>query len=168
MAITTLQRIKGLYFSLGACVIMTSIPDMTVQNIGGVFSIVFLIATQMQRKKFDATSYEYNHATYIIRTFWIWSAALVLGMMIAGWIVSQKGDMSAIDALTNAAMDGQIPDEAAADQAAADYFQTNFSLIVSTTILCLSPAQLYAAWRIMRGYPYAARKEKIPNVKSLF
>lgn len=155
------KNIKNLYIGLFACIILTSMPNTMLQNFAALFSIVFIIAAYILRKKLIADSFEHNHASFIIRTFWIWSSLLVIGMVIAGLIISKYGDMTAIDNLTNAAMNGEIPDEAAANRTAAEYFATNFQLILKTTILCLLPAQIYAGIKTFKGYSAFNKTEKI-------
>ncbi len=154
-------RIKNLYIGFAVCILLTSMPNATLQNIAALFSIVFIITAYVLRKKLTLDSFEHSHANYIIRTFWIWSAALFVGIMVAGIIISKYGDMSAIEQLISAAANGNVPDENASNQAAQDYFQTNLQLILKTTFLCLCPAQIYGAWSLYKGFLLAQKSLKI-------
>jgi hypothetical protein len=89
-------------------------------------------------------------------------------MMGAGIMISQSGDMTALDTLLEDAMNGAQPSEESLDQATANYFNTNYALILKTTILWLTPAQTYAAWRIARGLPRAIKGYRLPNVRAWF
>ena len=160
MDITIEPKIKNLYIGFAACIILSSMPNTTLQNIAAIFSMIFIIATYIQRKKFAPDSLEYNHANYIIRLFWLWSFIFVTGMIIAGLIISKYGDMSAIDQMTNAAINGIIPTEETINQMASQYFETNFQLILETTLFCLAPAQIYGALQLYKGFCLAKKAIK--------
>lgn len=165
---TTNQKTTGLYVTLGLCVLMTCTPVMALQNFAGLLSLILLITAYILRYKSDKESLESHHATYIIRTIWVWSAFVILGMIGAGMMISQNGDMSAIDDLINSANNGFIPDEDGVEQTVNAYFETNYALILKTTLMWLAPAQIYAIWRITRGLPRAMKGERLPNEKAWF
>ena len=166
MTVTPQQKIIALYAAFGLCVITTSIPNMSVQNYAMLLTLVVLIAGYLLRKKSSEDSLESHHATFVIRTIWIWSAVLVFGMMGAGWMVYEHGDASAITTMANSIMEGATPTEDDMNQAAETYFDTNYDLIFKSMLQWLAPAQLYAVWRIARGLSRALKGYRVQNLRS--
>jgi len=104
------------------------------------------------RRKWDKETFEYKEASRIIKLFWVWSVIYVAGMFIAGLLISSFGDMTKMNEWTESVVQGTtIPDEESLKQVTQDYMDTNFKLIISMTILCILPAQIYAALRIKQG-----------------
>lgn len=168
MPLTPPQKITALYAAYGLCVVMTCLPDMTMQNVAAIMTFILLAALYLLRSKWPEDSLEAHHTTFIIRTIWIWSAFLILGMIGAGMVISQNGDMSALDQLSSDIANGMPPTEDAMNQSAKAYFETNYDLILKTTLMWLSPAQIYAVWRIARGLSRALKGYRLSNIKSWF
>lgn len=163
---TTKHKIIALYASFGACVLISSILNMTAQNIALIGTILILIAAYILRSKSAEDSLEAHHATFVIRSIWIWSFVFLIGMMAAGWSLSQNGDNSAFDALLSSAENGNTPTEADMQQAMNQYFDTNFALLLKTTLLYTAPAQIYAAWRVARGLARGLKGHRVQNLRS--
>lgn len=163
---TTKHKIIALYASFGACVLTSSILNMTAQNIALIGTMLILIAAYILRSKSAEDSLEAHHATFVIRSIWIWSFAFLLGMMGAGWSVYQNGDNSVFDAIMSSVQGGNVPTDADMEQAMQQYFESNFNLILKTTLLYTAPAQLYAAWRLARGCSRGLKGHRVQNLRS--
>ncbi len=152
MTMTNQDQLKYCYYAFALCAITSSIPQMTVQSFAMVFSIVMIIAFYVMRRKWGKETFEYKETSLIIKLFWVWSAIYVVGMFVAGGLISAFGDMTAMNEWTASVVQGTtIPDEEGMKQVTQAYMEANLNLIVSMTILCILPAQIYAALRIKQG-----------------
>lgn len=163
---TARHKLISLYSSFGLCVLTSCIPNMDAQNIAMLGTLLLLIGAYVLRSKSAEDSLEAHHATFVIRSIWIWSFVFLLGMMGAGWMVFQNGDNSAFDTLMSSIENGGVPTDADMEQTMQNYFNTNFPLILKTTLLWMAPAQIYAAWRIARGLSRGLKGYRIQNLRS--
>ncbi len=156
------------YLILLLGVVTACVPDMTVQGYSMLLGLVSLILGYIFRSRAVEDDLVWHHATFMIRTIWIWSLFLSIGIVGAGYIVSIQGDMSAIQSLMDSANSGSIPSEAEIDAAGSTFFDTNFNLILKTTLMWLAPAQVYAVWRIYKGLSRAMNGYRVQNLRSWF
>lgn len=159
---TTQDQLKYSYWAFALCVITCSIPQMMVQTFAMFFSIAMIIAFYVLRSKKDKEFFEYKEFTKLIKAFWVWSAIYVGGIFIAGILISTFGDMSAINAWTEAVVQGAPADEESMKLATQQYMDTNFNLMIASTLLCILPAQIYAALRIKQGLSRIANPPALP------
>lgn len=151
MALSTTDKLKYSYFAFIFCIITSSVPQMTVQNLSLLFSLFLIITLYVIRKKWDKESSEHKEMGELIKSYWIWSVLFIVGIMCAGVLVSSFGDMTAINAWTESVVNGAVVDEEEMKRVTAEYMDTNFSLIITSTILSILPAQIYAILRIKSG-----------------
>lgn len=168
MTIAPLHKILGLYAVLAFGVLMSCLPYMTAQNVGAVAVLLALIFSYVLESKSDKDSLETHHAIFIIRTIWIWTTFLLIGLCGAGYVVSQQGNMAAIDQLMGMINSGGIPTEADIQAASEAYLNDNTDLILKTALVWLAPAQIYAVWRLARGLSRAVKGYRINNFRSWF
>ena len=168
MTLPARQKILGLYAILSFAVLMGCAPNMNAQNAGAVAAFLALIFAYIMESKHDKDSLETHHAIFIIRTIWIWSTFLLIGLCGAGFIISREGDMSAIDTLMAHINEGAVPDEGDMQATIDSYLQTNYDLIFKTTIVWIAPAQIYAAYRTIRGAMRAYKGYRVQNLRAWF
>ena len=161
-------KILALYVVFSFAVLMGCLPNMSAQNAGAIAAFILLISAYIFESKHASDSLETHHAIFIIRTIWIWSIFLLIGMCGAGYVVSQQGDMSAIDLLMNNVTNGIVPTEDDINVTLDSYFNTNSSLILKTALIWLAPAQIYAVWRIALGATRAYKGYRILNFRGWF
>jgi Na+/proline symporter len=160
---TSNDKLKYCYYAFILCAVSSLIPQMMVQTFSMVFSIMMIIAFYVVRHKWDKETFEHKEASSLIKTFWIWSAIYVVGMFVAGGLISSFGDMTAMNEWTQSVVQGSvIPDEESMKKVTQAYMDANFNLIISMTILCLLPAQIYAALRIKQGLSRIANPPVTP------
>jgi uncharacterized membrane protein len=148
---TSHQKIIGYYVAFAICAVTACIPHMTVQTFSVIFAFVSIIAFYFVRKNWAKNTPHYNEASFVIKSFWIWSAFYVLGMVVAGILIIVYGDMTAMNQWMESIMQGAVPDEAELKRVTEEYLDKNMDLIVKATILSIAPAQIYAIWRIKTG-----------------
>ena len=150
---TSDQAPHDLYIAFVICLISSCIPQMHVQTFLAIFSIVMIIAFYVVRSRTTKESARYKSIAHLIKTFWIWSALYVAGVTVAGIIITVFGDMSAMHAFVqNIVETGTPPSEDDMKAVIQSYIDTNLSLMVSSTIICIIPAQIYAVKRLVEGW----------------
>ncbi|HNQ92629.1 MAG TPA: hypothetical protein PKI93_06830 [Alphaproteobacteria bacterium] len=157
-----------LYISLLIGVVSGCMPHMTMQTVSAVVVFVALILAYFIRSREEEDHLVWHHATFVIRTIWIWSLFIVIGMVGAGFTVQMTADMSAIDALTARIMEGMVPSEYDIEASTQAYLNTNYNLILTTTIAWLAPAQVYALWRVYKGLSRAKDGYRVQNLRGWF
>lgn len=149
---TSKDQLKYSYGAFALCVITSTIPQMTIQTFAMIFSIVALIAFYILRSKREKETFEYKETSTLIKNFWIWSAIYVVGMFVAGGLISSFGDMTMMNDWTESVIRGDInPDKESMKQVTEQFMATNFWLVISLTIISVLPAQIYAGLRIKQG-----------------
>lgn len=151
MALSTPDTLKYSYFAFIFCIITSSVPQMTVQNLSLLLSLFLIITLYVIRRKWNKESAEHKEMSELIKTYWIWSVLFVVGIMAAGVLVSSFGDMTAINAWTESVVNGAVVDEEEVERITAEYMDTNFNLIITSTILSILPAQIFAILRVKSG-----------------
>lgn len=155
------RKIINLYSSFALCLILSCVPNMTAQNFALLFSFIFVIWAHIERRSAAADTPLKSHATYLIRTFWIWSSILFAGLVTAGIYISLNGDMSVIDTMMQNAENGIIPTEEETSALIHTYLESNFDMIVTTAIVCIAPAHIYAAYKLYKGFVFAHKNTSI-------
>lgn len=148
---TSHQKIIGYYAAFAICVVTACIPQMTIQVFSMIFAFVAIIIFYILRRNWAKNTSHYNEASFVIKSFWIWSAIYVAGMLVAGILISIYGDMTAMNTWAEQMMQGAAPDEAELKRVTQEYLDANMRLIVKITLLSIAPAQIYAIWRIKTG-----------------
>lgn len=163
MTMTSQEQLKYSYFALALCIITSSIPQMTVQSFSMIFSIMIIIVFHVLRRKWAKESFEHKEIKLVIKTFWVWSVIYLVGMMVAGALISSFSDMTAMNHWTESVVQGTAStDEESMERVTQQFMDANFWLIISMTVLCILPAQIYAAIRIKRGLARLANPPVTP------
>ena len=159
------SKASGLYVAFGICVMMSCVPNMQVQDFALIFSSIFVTVIYRLRKKWAPDSLEYHHAVFIIRTFWMWSMLFLIGLIGAGIMIYQLGDIHMLTDWATTATDriaaGETNLDASLNTVIDDYFAKNFDLIVRMLIIWLIPAQLYVGFGIAKGLSRAQKGYRI-------
>nr|HPQ50912.1 hypothetical protein [Alphaproteobacteria bacterium] len=81
------QKNIGLYVLLSLGVVLGCLPDMTMQSYSALVIFVALILAYFFRARAKKDDLVWHHSTFVVRTIWIWSLFLLIGMMGAGYIM---------------------------------------------------------------------------------
>lgn len=162
------RKNAALYLSLLIGVVAGCLPYGSAQGISAILVIVALVLGYILRDKEGAGSLVAHHATFVIRTIWIWSLFLMIGMIGAAFVIYRQGDASAIDDMVNSIYGGMIPTEADIQAVSDRYIMDNYDLMVRTAIIWLAPAQVYALWRVVKGFSRAWSGYRLQSVKGWF
>lgn len=168
MTIDPRHKILSLYAIFSFAILMGCLPNMDAQNISAIAIIILLIAAYIFKSKNGPDRLETHHAIFVIRTIWIWSTFLLLGIIGAGFIIATSGDMSTIHQFMDSVNNGIVPTEDDINTLTQSYLESNSTLIIKTAVVCLAPSQIYASWRIIRGAMRAFKGYRIQNFRSWF
>lgn len=160
------NTILAFYAVLSLVVLLCSTTSFNMQNMGYTLVMIELVIAYIARAKFPRNeSYEENHTTFIIRTIWVYTTLAAIGMIGAAIIVTQRGSMDAMHAMTEALMSGAQPSEEQMNSYAQQYISDNEDLLRNQFRMWLFPAQLYLVWRILKGGERAFKSYRIANPK---
>lgn len=163
------NTILGFYAVLSLVVILSSVPDFKIQNVGYTLIMIELVIAYIARARWPrGESFEENHSTYIIRTIWMYSFLFTIGAVAASYLVWVNGDKSAIEQITDMMVNGSPPSEDETNAAMMKYYEDNKILMMNTTRLWLCPSQLYLVWRILQGGGRAFKSYRLANPKRWF
>ena len=161
------NTILAFYTILSLVVILCSLPNFDLQNIGYALIFIELIVAYIARARWPKNeSYEENHTTFIIRTIWIYTTLAAFGMLGASIIIVQNGNMDAINSMADSLLSGVEPSEAQMNASMHQYITDNESLLRQQFLMWLSPAQIYLVWRILRGGERAFKGYRILKPKN--
>lgn len=153
------KSVQRLYGALCAAVILQFVPLVVSQIIGTVFLSVVLIWAYVARRGAETESLRHNHATYIIRTIWLWSLLFAIGLVaFAIWFVSFMWAP-----LENVMLGGET-DTQALMQSLVNENMRQFSVMGMAT---LGPSILYIAYRIGKGLTRALKGYRLANPKAV-
>jgi uncharacterized membrane protein len=152
------KTILQIYYALIASVILSVLPSSVSQTFGFILFIVIFMATYYFRHKSDEKSLTHNHMQFIIKSIWISSLILLIGMGPAYVFADHQ---IIYDAL-NHVRAGNFLTESQINSILMDYMKTNLFIFLFTLVPCL----IYLVYRLCKGLAQAQKKEFIPNLKS--
>lgn len=165
---TDKQKNFTLYLTLLVGVVLGCMPQMDMQTYSALIVFVSLTLAYFIRGRETGDTLVFHHATFVIRTIWIWSLFMILAMIGAGVTIQTSADMSVIDDLLARISSGMLPDESALDSTIQSFLEMNYNLILTTTIAWLAPAQVYALWRVYKGLSRAKDGYRVQSLRSWF
>ena len=152
------SNIMTLYIGLIISTIFNFVPLASAQVFGSVFFLMILITAYIYRAKSEEDTLQNSHSHYIIKTIWIFSLFLFIGIILAGLF----SDNTALQSTIDNAKSGIMMSEAELENILANYFQNNF-LVFALTI---GPSFLYFIYRLYKGVTHAKNNTPITNLKS--
>lgn len=159
-------RILSLYALFVLVLVFGFFPYALLQNVSIWLCLLLIVLAYVFRARAQDDDLEHHHAQYIIRSVWVFSLIALVGMFGAGFAIGREADSSALDDLLSLVQTGGMVSEKDVESAFQRYFETNEALIFRRFLLFMAPAQLYAAWRLVRGLPRAMRGYRVSHPKS--
>lgn len=152
------KKTLQVYGVLIVAIILNFLPGVFIQTVGAFMALAAIIAAYVVRKKADKDSLAENHMTFVIRSFWISSLFLAIGITASVVLA----DHSLIHNMYDDISQGAFYSESQINAIMHEYARTNF--IVFT--MAFAPAILYLVYRLIKGAVKARKYENIENVKS--
>lgn len=153
------KTLLTLYALVGAGSIMMLIPYMLLPYAGIACAFVGLMSAYFYRWKQKNNMMMAFHTTYIIRTVWVSSLILTIGVILFGCIIFYNGDMSVINMMMANVENGVVPSEADIASMQHIFVQTNKGLIITTALFVLTPYPLYLVYRTIKGLRTLTKKD---------
>ncbi len=145
--------ILGLYSVLILSLIGQIIPVIAIQ-IGCALLLLILLAVAGHLRRKNQNGDVHDHAVYLIRTIWIWSFILMLGLGVTGYYASTLYTYD--DFL-------MIAQSLAAGETDTKEVQKFGMLGLAATI----PSLLYIGFRLSRGIWHTLRGTRLPHPKTM-
>jgi uncharacterized membrane protein len=152
------QNMLTLYIGLFISAIFQFIPSAGAQVFGVLFFGVLLIAAYVYRTGADEDSLQYSHAQYVIKSIWIFSLFLFIGVMLA----SVLADNTAIQETMDKAKGGVMMSESELESIMSGYVKNNLWVFITS----LGPSFIYFFYRLIKGVKLVRQNTNIPNPKS--
>lgn len=152
--------VLGIYFCFFVALISNFIPLDFVQMVGGILFLATIIAIYLTRWKNENASFKHNHMEYLIKTFWIGTLFLLIGIVISIIFADHTIINNVVDGIKNGIMFSQEE----LNIVLMNYAKENI-IIFS---LSIGPSLLYLFYRTIRGMIEAKNYNKIENIKSWF
>jgi heme/copper-type cytochrome/quinol oxidase subunit 2 len=132
----------------------------------GVFAmLVGIFWAYKIRKNTDAGGLIWNHAQWMIRTFWVSSVYAVIAMALWSSTVYSNADFTSLVQYKDMLKTGQV-DPALIENSAREFAETNRTLMLGSTIGFHGPVILFVLARFFKGYRLADAGRPIENLKS--
>lgn len=167
-SVSNFNKNISLYVLLLIGIVAGCIPSTPMQGLSVVVDLIALVSAYLFRSKAQEDDLIWHHSTFVIRTIWIWSLFLVIGVIGSSLFIQMNADMSAITDLINSVNSGTIPTESDVDLTMQKFMETNHDMMLRTTIIWLAPAQVYAVWRVYKGLSRAWVGYRVANLRSWF
>lgn len=150
--------IIALYIAFIIGFISNFIPSSVIQMAGGLVFLIAIPVAYFIRSKNEEPSYNYTHTKFLIKTFWIASLILIVGIVAAiFW-----GDHTKINAVVDGMGQGISFTQDELNSVLRSYAFDN----IITFSLCLGPSMIYLAYRVIKGLITAVNNQTINNLKN--
>lgn len=168
MTQTEFNRLRLYYFLFLVSYLLMLVPLTPAIILALVLVTGTLVASYMLRSKTDREGIAGQHATHLIRTFWISSFFLTIGIFLATSIIWANGDMSALSNMAMRVGEGQVLSEGEIRAGYSEYYETNKTVIWTASAVSIGPFFAYVVWRMGRGYQLLGKGIGFANAKSWF
>lgn len=152
------KNIFSIYFSFLLAVLLNFAPSVEAQFFGALLFFVMIIAAYVYRYKSDPDSLTRNHMIYLIKSFWISSLFLAIGMAAAAFLA----DNTIIHNAVNGAQNGFFFSEEEIHIMMMEYIRKNVWIFVGT----ISPSIVYLIYRVVKGTILTKKNQFVPNIKT--
>lgn len=154
------KTILSIYIGFLIAVIFNFIPSSAVSTFGGILLIVLVIAAYIYRFRAEENSLTKNHMAYLIKSFWIASLFLLVGMIAAYVFADHSIINNSIETIKN----GIIMSQEQIESLLMDYARANIFVFFAT----LSPSFIYLFYRLVKGMIHAKKSQSVVNLKNWF
>jgi uncharacterized membrane protein len=153
-------EVLGLYVAFLGALFSNFIPLVAIQMLGGILFLITIIAIYIIRWKNKNASFKHNHMDYLIKTFWVGTLVLLIGIVLSVFFADHTPIYNVVEGIKN----GLVFTKEELDIVMINYAKDNILIFG----LCLSPSLLYLFYRINRGIIETINYNKIENLKNWF
>ena len=152
------KEITSIYLLYIVSLIMNIIPHITISSFGTIILLVVFVATYILRRKAPNDSINHTHYAYLIKTIWIFSLFVLLGILLSYYL----GDHTIINNVVSNVNNGQMITQQAFSIELMKYANANkyvFGLI-------FTPITLHLFYRLGKGIHKARQNLPITNLRT--
>ena len=154
------QNILQIYGLFLFSITLNIVPSSLISSIGILLLMLTIVAIYIYRNKAGHDSLQYNHMTYMIKSFWISSLLLIIGILVTYLLANHSIINNAVDSI----MAGVVLSEEQMKEILMSYARENYFILAVT----LLPSILYLLYRVIKGINFARQSKKIENSQSWF
>ncbi|MAM34844.1 MAG: hypothetical protein CMH28_07200 [Micavibrio sp.] len=147
-----LKAVRNLYAAFIVSVVLQFAPYPAISVFASILFLLVLVWAYILRAQYGPTTLVENHATYIIRTIWIFGLFLVAGMAAcAAWFyygIDPNSLLNFSQSVQSSVESGVMPD---LSSAYLQLVKDNFDLIIFAVPLTLGPSLIYIGYRMFKG-----------------
>ncbi len=154
------KTIIQIYISFLIAIICNFIPSTIIQSFGGILFFILIIVIYIYRYRSNEGTLMYSHTYYLIKSFWISSLFLLIGMAGAFFLA----DHTLINETVNNILNGALLDEDQINTVIMNYLYDNILVFC----LMLLPSLIYLTYRVIKGIILAKKEHLILNPKNWF
>ena len=149
------------YFVFALGLFFQFVPNEVLGLTGLFLLLAVMIATYIIRSRAQANDLNHNHMTYIIRTFWIGSLYLSVGILIASVLIYPKIDLTPLYNILEGRSAVTDP-----DTLMAELFRINKDLLLYIGLPLVAPGIVFFIYRCVYGVSRAAKGHRVAKVNS--
>lgn len=131
---------------------------MFIQTVGLFLALGTIISAYIVRYNADKGKFTHGHMGYIIKSFWISSLFLAIGILASFFLADHTIIENTVDSVNS----GAFVTEAEVQLIMMDYARANFFVFT----MAFAPSILYMLYRLVKGMIKAKAYDDITNPKS--
>lgn len=147
-----------IYIIFLVATISSFLPIISISFLGSILFSISIIIIYVFRFKSKEGSFRHGHMDYLIKSFWITSLLLSVGMSLSFLL----GNHSIINDTIDDLMNGFVVTEEEMGELLIEYLYANIFIL----ILTISPSIIYLTYRIIKGFICAKKLQAIINPKT--
>ncbi len=155
------KKINNLYAIYIASIILQFMPFGIVITFGFFLFITVFIYTYILRGKAEPEDLIDNHATYLIRTVWIFGLVALAGIVAGAFYIMYAFEPGELERLGR-----EVIFSNDLHQTLKDYQSQYFNILLTTNIIAFGPAVIYIAYRLVKGLSRAIKGYRVASPRS--
>ena len=156
----TKNTIIRIYIIFIISIALNFVPSVSAQTIGALLFFIMIIAAYVYRFKSEKGSIMHSHMRYLIKSFWIASLFLAIGILLS----TQFADHSAINNAVDNLMESTHLNESQMQSVAMEYTKQNL-LVFAAALL---PSVFYLLYRCIKGIIFLKKHKTFDDYNSWF
>jgi uncharacterized membrane protein len=133
--------------------ILQLMPSLTLQMLSLLIFAFAVVIIYILKHGAVQDGLLHNHATYLARTFWIWSFLMTAGTMIASFLIYQQHDMQAWMGIAQDLLEHETD-------------STYYKSMAIYFVAGMAPGLLYLTYRLVKGMHRALNGYRLAKPKS--
>jgi uncharacterized membrane protein len=166
------KKITGLYSGFILVIALTALPYIWAAGLSLIGLITILFCAYRWKKQFGIENFIGSHSAFIISSIWAAGLLSVISVAAASVYMLPAIDYTAFNPCAQTlANKGVAFAESAgfndiwplAQPCIHNFITANFSLLVQSAVIAITPVALYIIYRLGRGIPSALKGQPVKN-----